>query len=449
MDEERRRRIEAEMRSAVVGQGRFDSCPAYERVATTGPASGFRRFLLLDGPDGVHPWVRFFARHLDVLTCALVIGTIPQVPEGLVLSLAVLTAWTFIEAVLLSTWGTTPAKWMLGVSVRTVGGTKLCFGDALHRSFLVLVTGMGVGLPIISLCTLYRGYRTLTSEGSTRWDRDHGWVVVHQPISAKRPLIALGLVGAVIVNLVVLAIVLPLLSVDGAEVPTIPMAISGLSRDRAAPPQFLIAKRPEGHEDLIVIDGDVTFYFSNRPGRCFAYELPGAWVWGSEEGLVRTTDGRHFVGVLLLSEAELHREEGRSLAERAASKARRDFERHGVPANARMRLTPFAARRFESAKWEAVWSSEGDEWRATRVLVSIAPGWLAQLTVAVDSSDDVYRRIIDTIGTTGQRGCYWPMLGARYPRLRGGGQVAERFVVATATVANFGEDGRYEEAVGA
>jgi hypothetical protein len=52
-----------------------------------------------------------------------------------------------VEGVLLSTWGTTPGKWLLRITLLDSTGNKLKFSAALSRSLYVWAWGLGIGFP--------------------------------------------------------------------------------------------------------------------------------------------------------------------------------------------------------------------------------------------------------------------------------------------------------------
>lgn len=93
---------------------------------------------------------------------------------------------TFVEALLLSTWGTTPGKALLQVRLRQKDGAKLGYGAAWQRSLWVLVRGMGVGIPIIAIFTMLNARRTLVEQGETSWDRTGDFQVTHGDIRGWR-----------------------------------------------------------------------------------------------------------------------------------------------------------------------------------------------------------------------------------------------------------------------
>lgn len=151
----------------------------------------------------VRPWVRYWARNIDYILFSLVAGFIltiiaPSssslvVEDGLeiFLNMLLLFIWVFVEASLLSTWGTTPGKWLLRTTLRDSAGSKLTFSRALDRSFSVWWRGMGIGFPIVTLITLIVAYGKLTEEGITTWDQEGGFVVSHKKIGTLRTIVTI------------------------------------------------------------------------------------------------------------------------------------------------------------------------------------------------------------------------------------------------------------------
>jgi hypothetical protein len=152
----------------------------------------------------VRPWVRYFARFIDYIIIGFLFGfTIAAIAPDFtyrtnssILGLIAIGIWIFIESALLSTWGTTPGKWLFKTEVRLVNGNKLSFNDAIGRSLDVWVRGVAFGLPLISLITMIIGYQTLTKNKVANWDKERGFMVRHQRISSLR---------AIIITLILLA----------------------------------------------------------------------------------------------------------------------------------------------------------------------------------------------------------------------------------------------------
>ncbi|MFZ2187797.1 MAG: RDD family protein [Candidatus Moraniibacteriota bacterium] len=154
-----------------------------------------------DSVTTVRPWIRYWARSLDVIVFSLIFGVflgifIPSLLEtsDTFLTLLILFVWIFAEAALLNTWGTTPGKWLLRVNLKSPEGSKLEFSKALNRSFAVWFRGLGLGIPIVSLFTLSSAYSYLNKEGATTWDKDGHFTVTHEKIGFIRATVAIIIV---------------------------------------------------------------------------------------------------------------------------------------------------------------------------------------------------------------------------------------------------------------
>lgn len=146
----------------------------------------------------VRPWVRFWARYFDYILFSLVIGLVfgfvaPSLLDApnIFIGMLIFFIWVFVEACLLSAWGTTPGKWLLKTTVRDSTGKKLPFSKALNRSFSVWLRGLGIGFPIVSLITLIVAHEKLTKKGVTTWDWEGGFVVSHKKIGTIRTMVAI------------------------------------------------------------------------------------------------------------------------------------------------------------------------------------------------------------------------------------------------------------------
>jgi hypothetical protein len=157
--------------------------------AGAGPVAGAAM-----GSAHTHPWRRLFARYIDVflLTIAFtvlfaaLVGFEMLAFAGAWLSILILLLQVPIEALLLSSLGTTPGKALYGIGVAQSDGTPPPFDRALKRAFLVYLKGMGLGIPIVSLVTIIIGYRTLTRAGQASWDADTQLMVHHRALGAGR-----------------------------------------------------------------------------------------------------------------------------------------------------------------------------------------------------------------------------------------------------------------------
>jgi len=158
----------------------------------------------------VRPWIRFWARMFDIWVFGFffaffAMGLIAIVaPESnlekvifdkeneLWFGMFSLFAWVFVEATLLSTFGTTPGKFLFKIKLIPPSGSVPTFGAALARSIAVWWRGLGTGFPLMSLFTLLRANSRLVEQGITSWDRDDGFTVVHERIGVARGLAAVS-----------------------------------------------------------------------------------------------------------------------------------------------------------------------------------------------------------------------------------------------------------------
>lgn len=133
--------------------------------------------------EPVRPFVRFWARSIDK---ALYLATLPLLmalpgPLGWLLLPLWLGGLVALEALLLSSFGTTPGKAILGVSVRNSDGKRLSFRQALNRTIAVYRRGHKFGIVTIALA-----YKKLKQEGRTAWDDAGNFVVRHQALGRGR-----------------------------------------------------------------------------------------------------------------------------------------------------------------------------------------------------------------------------------------------------------------------
>jgi uncharacterized RDD family membrane protein YckC len=138
------------------------------------------------------PWARFGARIIDLVLFQIVVllflpATVLPDPENsmavniffIAFSIGTLIGWTFFEAAFLSLFGMTPGKWMYRVRIMHPEGRFLRYGEALSRSFQVLLQGLAAGLPGVWLITMALAYKELMETGSTAWDRRGRTTVQH------------------------------------------------------------------------------------------------------------------------------------------------------------------------------------------------------------------------------------------------------------------------------
>jgi len=196
--------LDSQMRTEAVSKGieslgeqpekiHENSGSGFSNEVTTASIDQSKKFL---GGD-YHPWRRFFARTLDILTLGLLLFfifviliatlfpnnfTVYQnlLENEIFAGVFIYILWLPVEAAFLSASGTTPSKWLFGISVLDANGEKLSYSDALKRTAHVWFAGEGLGIPLITLFTRIFAYRRLTKTGTTSWDESVNSVVHHK-----------------------------------------------------------------------------------------------------------------------------------------------------------------------------------------------------------------------------------------------------------------------------
>ena len=152
----------------------------------------------------IRPWIRYWARIIDILFWALPAGFIlgilaPQFALSIepgndyLVGMVVLLMWVFVEPLCVMVFGTTPGKSLMRIRLVYNGGDKLTYSAALVRSLKVWWRGMGAGVPLVSLITLILAYQRLTGNQRTSWDAEGGFIVQHSKVGWPRALLAVGL----------------------------------------------------------------------------------------------------------------------------------------------------------------------------------------------------------------------------------------------------------------
>lgn len=136
----------------------------------------------LPPPPG-HPWRRYFARALDLFLYglpftalwALALHLSPQTMNNALFKLfdayVGIGVMLLLEPLLLSRWGTTPGKWLFGITVRDGDGNKLTWERARQRTWTVFAKGMGYGIPFYALWREYKSYQTVDQQERCDWER--------------------------------------------------------------------------------------------------------------------------------------------------------------------------------------------------------------------------------------------------------------------------------------
>lgn len=127
-----------------------------------------------------HPWRRYLARLLDHSLCLLLLKAAlvfalrftfgDSALERVVQDYLAWGVQFLMEPLLLSTWGTTPGKWIFGLKVRNAHGGKLTFGEAAARLAILFRYGEGWGIPYYQLYRNYKSFRACDDGEVLLWD---------------------------------------------------------------------------------------------------------------------------------------------------------------------------------------------------------------------------------------------------------------------------------------
>ncbi len=143
------------------------------------------------------PWIRFWARMLDYSLLTLLFVFIFYFFNAFFFiksaysSIFICFIWIFIESFLLWSVGTTPGKWLFGVTVRDEHLQKLKFSDAINRSFSVWWLGMGAGILFVYIITMIVAAVKLSNTGKSSWDQRNHYVVMHRKVGLGRTFVAI------------------------------------------------------------------------------------------------------------------------------------------------------------------------------------------------------------------------------------------------------------------
>ena len=137
-------------------------------------------------PQPFRIWTRVGARLVDTILLTTAACILFSLAGGALVSglgmffPLVLIASTFLmEAGLLCSFGTTPGKALLGITVRTARGEILSWGAALRRSLLVWLRGLGLGYPLFAVILAVFCYLEVKRRGTIIWDREQNLKVTY------------------------------------------------------------------------------------------------------------------------------------------------------------------------------------------------------------------------------------------------------------------------------
>jgi hypothetical protein len=133
----------------------------------------------------IQPWSRYLARVVDIIIVDILLIIIDlslyiglSFTPGIFL-LVSLALYVIIEPIILSVFGNTPARAILGIRLTYTGSGEVSYTAYLRRSLKVWMYGWGLGIPVVSVFTLYYQFRQIKEHGLTTWDEQEPFRVYH------------------------------------------------------------------------------------------------------------------------------------------------------------------------------------------------------------------------------------------------------------------------------
>ena len=166
-------------------------------------------------PKVTSPWVRYFARSIDAaiymilwntfLSLILHINIMETGFAGLVADIIAYNClFLLAEPFMLSRFGTTPGKFLLGLRMTAETGARLTHGEALHRTWTVLKKGCGFNLPVYWIIRMYKSYRACKDGETLDWEQETLLWLNDRYIPLK---VSVSLVGLTLINTLSLILV--------------------------------------------------------------------------------------------------------------------------------------------------------------------------------------------------------------------------------------------------
>ena len=133
---------------------------------------------------------RFWARWMDLVLYSavwwLVMYAVGRDIEAAIrnpwLQLSDYVPWFVLEAWLIHRFGSTPGKWLMGLSVRNEDGSILDLKPSIWRSLRVLITGIGFGWGLLMVLCQGMSWFTTKRLGKPIWDHIGGHKIVTVPL---------------------------------------------------------------------------------------------------------------------------------------------------------------------------------------------------------------------------------------------------------------------------
>lgn len=92
-------------------------------------------------------------------------------------------------------------KFIFGIIVTDSNGSKIGLLEGVQRDLKVFIRGLGLGIPIVNLFTLYAAHKRLSNDNVTSWDEEKQFRVFHRPSGMGQYLLnVIGIAILVLLN---------------------------------------------------------------------------------------------------------------------------------------------------------------------------------------------------------------------------------------------------------
>lgn len=136
----------------------------------------------------VHAWRRWAARTLDDLLATYMTVYIAYLGKNkielfsgkpfafgiifvIIVCIIVILLNGLWNAACMTYLGNTAGKQLFGIKILDSAGQSITFKAAFKREMWVVLKGLGLCIPIVSLCAQYKGYKRLEMHQITSWDK--------------------------------------------------------------------------------------------------------------------------------------------------------------------------------------------------------------------------------------------------------------------------------------
>lgn len=139
-------------------------------------------------PARDHPWMRWFARGVDMTLYRLLFDLIfwLVIPNYIILDPPTLVDWFLslcllvftlaVEPLWLHFWGYTPGKWIFGLRLRNKEGGKLTLSQGFERSLHLMRSGYGWNLPVYGLVRMIMSFNRSRNGEDCPWDEEEDYL---------------------------------------------------------------------------------------------------------------------------------------------------------------------------------------------------------------------------------------------------------------------------------